>query len=168
MSPSKPTQHAEYNRTTTEANLPLLATEMRLGLREYVKDEGLELDDQSPAWVTRSSQSVKPGPLAPQSFEPDTEDTDFGTLVVLAPAHLIVEVVGSSKGVVVTSVPFAQATLSPTDALSTDPAERGFTVSGLGDAGPLGNTCHIGLGPESEADDCFAAVRSAILSAAGI
>ena len=41
MSPSKPTQHAEYNRTTTEANLPLLATEMRLGLREYVKDLSL-------------------------------------------------------------------------------------------------------------------------------
>ncbi|GAC50937.1 hypothetical protein [Gordonia aichiensis] len=166
MTPAKPTQQAEYNRTTTEANLPLLATEMRLGLREYVKDAGLELDDQSPAWVTRSSQSATPGPLAPPSSEPDTDDTDFGTLVVLTPRHLIVEVVGSSKGVVVSSVPLAQATLTPTDTLSADPAERGFTVSGFPEDGPLGTACRVGLGPEPEADDCFAAVRTAVLGAA--
>lgn len=163
MSPTKPTQQAEYDRTTTEATLPLLATEMRLGLREYVKDEGLELDDRSPAWVTRSSQSVKPGPLAPPSSEPDTDDTDFGTLVVVTPTHLIIEVVGSSKGVVVTSVPLGRASLSPTDTLPTEPAERAFTVSGFPDDSPLGNVCRVGLGPESEADDCFAAVRAAIL-----
>jgi hypothetical protein len=160
----------KYVRHTRAVQLDELPGRVRDKLAEHAESRQIDLGNVR-AWLTHSENppaSSGFGKLLKRRANPADPDEEHRTIVVLHPTQVLVVIDGAKRGTSVLSLPLAQASLAPgpglAGKLNAEAVEStGFTLTGF--PGEQPGSFYVGLGPESDAQECISAVRSAITAA---
>lgn len=162
--------YVRHTRSVRHQDLP---ARIRDKLVTHAESRQLDLSNVR-AWITHSENppaSSGLGKLLRRRANSADPDAEHWTVLVLHPTHIIVVNDGAKRGTAALSVPLTQASMTSGSAigarLGADDRD-GFSITGFatgfGTGGQQGSY-YIGLGPEGDAADCMAAVRSAITEA---
>jgi hypothetical protein len=158
---------ADYERSTTAMTLGALPDPVREALLEHASASQLTLDQDAPAFVTRSRRLRKPGLFARLTGTADT-DVEHVTALVLGARDVLVATHGERRGTAVLAArPEDVEVGSSADRLAAERGDDGVTVTGFPVAveGTTGRgSFFVGLGApdgDSAREALVAAVRRA-------